>query len=108
MPGISPMPRAPRPRPARPRRRKMSHNLRRAALLGAPAALIAGLCAGAVLSGAVPVRGSGQGFTAAALALTAKLGVAAGGIEAECRATTDTATILAALNARAGTPILAL
>jgi cell division protein FtsQ len=98
---------ATRPKGARLRRRS-SRNLRRVVLFGAPLALAAGLAGGAVLSGAVPVRASGQGFMPSALALTARLGLVVTNIEVEGRATTDSATILAALDAHQGTPILAV
>jgi cell division protein FtsQ len=97
-------------RPNNPRlRRRTSRSLRRAALWGAPLALAAGLAGGAVLSGAVPGRASsGQDFGSAALALTGRLGLVVSDIEVEGRATTDTATVLAALDAHQGTPILAV
>jgi cell division protein FtsQ len=99
-----------RPKAARPRRRKTARSLRRVALWVAPLALAAGLGGGAILSGALPARDSGhrQGFAASTLALTGKLGLVVNDIEVEGRTTTDTATILAALDARAGTPILAV
>jgi cell division protein FtsQ len=107
------MPRATRPSAQRPRRR--TRNLRRVALIGAPLALAAGLAGGAVLSGALPGHGSsgpglasGQGFAGTALALSGKLGFVVTDIVVEGRTTTDTATIVAALDAHAGTPILAV
>jgi cell division protein FtsQ len=92
-----------RPVVARPRRRRMPRNLRRTVLWGAPVALIAGIGAGAVLSGWSPAR-----ISAAMLSATGALGLTVDDIEVEGRATTDTATILAALGAHAGTPILAV
>jgi cell division protein FtsQ len=94
---------------AKPRaRRRPSRKLRRVALWGAPLALAAGLIGGAILSGAVPAHGlsQGQGFGNSMLALTGTLGLVVTDIEVEGRSTTDTATILAALDAHAGTPIL--
>jgi len=89
-------------------RRRSSRKLRRAALWGVPLALVAGLAVGAVLSGARPGEVSLQNMTSAALALTGKLGLTVTDIAVEGRTTTDTATILAALDAHAGTPILAV
>lgn len=96
------------PRVTRPRRRRTSRTLRRAALWGAPLALAAGLVGGAVLSGAVPGRVSLRDAGSAALSLTGMLGLVVSDIEVEGRATTDSATILAALDAHAGTPILSV
>jgi cell division protein FtsQ len=99
---------------ARPRRRRPARNLRRVALIGAPLALAAGLAGGAVLSGTVLGHGSGtsfgsgQGFAGALLDFTAKLGLVVSDIQVTGRNTTDTATILAALGAHGGTPILAV
>ncbi|HTZ37561.1 MAG TPA: cell division protein FtsQ/DivIB [Stellaceae bacterium] len=84
----------------------MSRNLRRAALWGAPLALLGGLAGGAVLSGAVTLPGSGRELAAALLDLTGKCGLVVDDIEVDGRTTTDVATILAALDAQAGTPIL--
>jgi cell division protein FtsQ len=55
-----------------------------------------------------PGQLSPQGISAGALALTGKLGLTVSDIEVQGRTTTDTATILAALDAHAGTPILAV
>jgi len=96
------------PRAARPRRRRMPRDLRRVALWGAPLALIAGIGAGAILSGWSPTRGSASNLTSALLSATAALGLTVDDIEVQGRTTTDTATILAALGAHAGTPILAV
>jgi cell division protein FtsQ len=73
-------------------------------LWAAPVALVAGLGVGAVLSGQAPLRD----FPAAALSTTAALGLVVSEIEVEGRQTTDTATILAALDAHAGSPILSV
>jgi cell division protein FtsQ len=97
-----------RPRPNRPRRRRMSRNLRRAVLWGAPLALVAGIGAGALLSGWSPAGTSSRDLASAALSATGELGLVVDNIEVEGRTTTDTATILAALGAHAGTPILAV
>jgi cell division protein FtsQ len=97
-----------RTRPARPRRRKTPLNLRRLALWGAPLALAAGLAVGAVLSGATGMHKSGQGIGGGFLALTGRLGLVVANIEVEGRSTTDVATVLSALGAHQGTPILAV
>jgi cell division protein FtsQ len=88
--------------------RRLPRDLGRMALLGAPVALAAGIGVGALLSGWSPHRTSFHDLTSAALSATGALGLAVNDIEVEGRATTDTATILAALGARAGTPILAV
>jgi cell division protein FtsQ len=96
-----------RPKPAtRPRRQRASRTVRRAALWGAPLALAAGLGLGAVMSGAVHAPHSVQDIVTGALDLTGKLGLVVTDIQVEGRQTTDAATILAALDARYGTPIL--
>jgi cell division protein FtsQ len=87
-------------------RRRTSRDLRRVALLGAPLALLAGVSGGVALSGWSPGHANGDG--SALLALTGSLGLVVSDIEVEGRTTTDTATILAALGAHAGTPILAV
>lgn len=99
----------------RPRRRRASRTVRRAALWGAPLALAAGVAVGAVMSGATthgPTTTHGtrstQDLATAALDLTGKLGLVVTDIQVEGRHTTDAATILAALDARYGTPILAV
>jgi cell division protein FtsQ len=92
------------PRVARPRRGRPPRNLRRMVLWGAPLAVIAGLGAGAVLSSG----SSGHEQTSAMLSWTGALGLTVDDIEVEGRSATDTATILAALGAHAGTPILAI
>lgn len=97
------MPSATRARGARLRRR-LPRGLRKAAFWGASVALVAGLGAGAVLSGQVSMRD----FPTAALSTTAALGLVVSEIEVEGRQTTDTATILAALDAHAGSPILSV
>jgi cell division protein FtsQ len=97
-----------RARLPRPRRRKTPLNLRRLVLWGAPLALAAGLAVGAVLSGATGVHKSGQGIGSEFLALTGRLGLVVANIEVEGRSTTDVATVLNALGAHQGTPILAV
>jgi cell division protein FtsQ len=91
---------------ARPLRRRVPRNLRRLALWGAPVALSAGIGVGVVMSSGSP--GSGHGLSSALLSATGALGLTVNDIEVEGRTTTDTATILAALGAHAGTPILAV
>jgi len=82
--------------------------LRRAALWATPLALLAGLGAGAVMSGAVHGPRSVADVADAALELTGKLGLVVTDIQVKGRQTTDTTTILAALGARYGSPILAV
>jgi cell division protein FtsQ len=76
--------------------------------LGLPAVVAAGICA-AVVSGLVPpVQEIGRQARAWLLERTAGLGLRVAEIRVEGRATTDRATVLAALGARPGTPILAI
>jgi cell division protein FtsQ len=89
-------------------KRRPSRNLRRILRWGAPLALAAGVTGGAILSGAGPGRGATDRGTSAFAALTSRLGLVVNDIEIEGRTTTDIATILAALNAYQGTPILAI
>lgn len=96
----------PRPKPARRPRRRASPTVRRAALWGAPLALAAGLGIGAVMSGSIQAPHSARDIVTDALDLTGKLGLVVTDIQVEGRQTTDAATILAALDARYGTPIL--
>jgi cell division protein FtsQ len=93
---------------ARPRRRRASRTLRRTALWGAPLALAAGLGIGAVMSGNLHGPRSLQDIANAGFDLSAKLGLVVTDIQVEGRHTTDAATILSALDARYGTPILAV
>ncbi len=92
----------------RPRPRRLAARLRRAALFALPLALAAGLYGGFILS-RLPL---GQAILGAAvdrvLAGTAAIGLAVNDIEVEGRETTDAATIMAALAADRGTPILAV
>jgi len=92
----------------RPRRRRLSREARRTVLWTAPALLIAGIFGAIVLSrsplGQTLLRGVGDG----AIAATAAMGLVVTDIEVEGRETTEPATILAALDAARGTPILAV
>jgi cell division protein FtsQ len=78
------------------------------ALWATPLALLAGLGVGAVMSGAVRGPRSLADVADAALELTGKLGLVVTDIQVKGRQTTDTTTILAALDARYGSPILAV
>jgi cell division protein FtsQ len=90
------------------RRRRISPVLRRAALWTAPIVLAAGGY-GAVVASRLP---AGRAVIAEAgvraIAASARLGLVVSDIEVEGRETTDAATIMAALGARRGTPILAV
>ena len=92
----------------RPRPRRFAPRLRRAVLFALPLTLAAGLYGGFILS-RLPL---GQAILSAAvnrvLAGTAAIGLAVNDIEVEGRETTDAATIMAALAAERGTPILAV
>jgi cell division protein FtsQ len=90
----------------RPRRRRASRTLRRTALWGAPLALAAGLGIGAVMNGNIRGPHSLQDVVNAGFDLTGNLGLVVTDIQVEGRHTTDAATILAALDAHYGTPIL--
>ena len=90
----------------RTRRRRASRTLRRTALWGAPLALAAGLGIGAVMNGNIHGPHSLQDVVNAGFDLTGKLGLVVTDIQVEGRHTTDAATILAALDAHYGTPIL--
>ncbi len=90
------------------RRRRIAPAVRRAALWAIPLVLAVGFYGGVMLS-RLPV---GQAILSAAadraLAASAALGLVVTDIEVEGRETTDPATILAALMADRGTPILAV
>jgi cell division protein FtsQ len=90
------------------RRRRIAPAMRRAAPWAIAVVLAAGGYGGVVLS-RLPI---GQAILTAvadrALAASAALGLVVGDIEVEGRETTDTATIMAALSAERGTPILAV
>jgi len=94
--------------PPRPRRRRIAPALRRVAMWVMLIGLTAAGYGGFVLS-RLPI---GQEILAGAadraLAASATLGLVVGDIEVEGRETTDAATIMAALSARRGTPILAV
>ncbi|HLY47289.1 MAG TPA: cell division protein FtsQ/DivIB [Stellaceae bacterium] len=98
--------RAAPPRNKPPRRRRLAPKLRRALLWALLPVLVAG-CYGAVMLSRLP---QGQALVAAAgeaaLAASARLGLVVGDIEVEGRETTDRATIIAALGAARGAPIL--
>ena len=100
--------RAAPPSPMARRRRRIPQAVRRAAPWAIAAVLAAGGYGGVMLS-RLPI---GQAILAAAadraLAASAVLGLVVGDIEVEGRETTDTATIMAALSAARGTPILAV
>jgi cell division protein FtsQ len=100
--------RAPSPPRARLRRRRITPAMRRAAGWAVLVVLAAGLY-GAIMLSRLPI---GQAILAGAadqaLAASAALGLVVGDIEVEGRETTDAATIMAALAARRGTPILAV
>jgi cell division protein FtsQ len=100
--------RAPSPPRRRLRRRRITPAMRRAAALAVLVVLAAGLY-GAVVLSRLPI---GQAILAGAadraLAASAALGLVVGDIEVEGRETTDAATIMAALSAHRGTPILAV
>ena len=98
--------RAARPTPPPRRRRRLSPALRRA-LPWAIAVVLAIGCYGGVVLSRLPI---GQAILAGAadqaLAASAALGLVVRSIDVEGRETTDTATIMAALAAERGTPIL--
>src|SRR5690348_12264574 len=98
---------APAVRRARPSR--LSAMLRRAALwIGVPALLAGGLC-GAVLLSRSPAGQAALQYTAdRMLDGTARLGLVVADIKVEGRETTDRQTIITALGAKPGMPILAL
>lgn len=104
----TPARRAPSPPRPRLRRRRITPAMRRAALWVMLIVLVAGGY-GAILLSRLPI---GQAILAEAadraLAASAALGLVVGDIEVEGRETTDAATIMAALAARRGTPILAV
>ena len=100
--------RAPSPPRPRLRRRRITPAIRRAAAWAVLVVLAAGLY-GAIMLSRLPI---GQAILAGAadraLAASAALGLVVGDIQVEGRETTDAATIMAALSARRGTPILAV
>ena len=102
-------PRTGRAAPPPPRRRrKLSPAMRRALPWGIAVAIAAGAY-GATMMSRLPVGQAILGAAAdRALAATAALGLVVRDIEVQGRETTDTATIMAALAAGRGTPILAV
>lgn len=92
----------------RPRRRRLSRETRRALWWDSPAfvavAIYAAVLAGRTAPGQAVLQRSGDGL----IGLTAALGLLVTDIEVEGRETTDPATIMAALGATRGTPILAV
>jgi cell division protein FtsQ len=86
----------------------LPRNLARMALIGAPVALAAGVAVGVLLSGWSQHRNPAHELPSAALSLSSALGLVVSDIEVDGRVTTDKETILAALGAHAGTPILAV
>ena len=101
-------PRAGRAAPPPRRRRRISPALRRAVPWVMAAVLAVGVYGGVVLS-QLPVGQAILGGVAdRAVAASAALGLVVGDIEVEGRETTDRATIMAALAAERGTPILAV
>ena len=101
---------APQPPPPRlrRRRRRLAPAMRRA-VIGASLVVLAAGVYGAVMLSRLPV---GQAMLSAAadraLAASAALGLVVANIEVQGRETTDPATIMAALAAQRGTPILAI
>src|SRR6266851_640314 len=101
--------RAGRAAPPPPRRRRRISRAMRRAVPWAVAVVLAAACYGGVVLSRLPI---GQAILAGtadrALAASAALGLVVGDIEVEGRETTDRATIMAALAAERGTPILAV
>jgi len=95
------------PPPSR-RRRRIAPTVRRTARWAVAVALAAGGCGGVVLSRLPIGQAILNGATDRVLAASAALGLVVEDIEVEGRETTDGATILAALAAERGTPILAV
>jgi cell division protein FtsQ len=90
-------------------RRRWTHRLRRGLVWGGLAVVLAGGAGGAVLVAREPLNGSVVHSAAQRLIeASAALGFRVADIRVEGRATTDRETILAALGARPGTPILAV
>src|SRR5712691_2253805 len=101
--------RAGRAAPPPPRRRRRISPAMRRALPWAMAVMLAAGCYGGVVLSRLPVGQAIVGGVAdRALAASAALGLVVGDIEVEGRETTDRATIMAALAAERGTPILAV
>lgn len=97
-----------RPAAARRPRRRVPREMRRAILLATPA-LIAVAVYGLVLFGrTTPGAAAYRQAEASAIGLTARLGLVVTDIEVTGRQTTDASTIMEALGATRGTPILAV
>ena len=90
------------------RRRRLAPAARRAAMWVIPLMLVAGGYAGFLLSRLPIGQAIGSAAADGALAASAALGLVVTDIEVEGRETTDAATIMAALQADRGTPILAV
>jgi cell division protein FtsQ len=97
--------RTPPPAP-RLRRRRLMPAVRRAAAWALPVGLVAGGCAVVMLSRLPLGQAIANAAVDRALAASAALGLVVTDIEVEGRETTDAATIMAALVAQRGTPIL--
>jgi cell division protein FtsQ len=94
--------------PRRPRRRRLPRHVRYAALWSLPLVIVAG-CYGVGVAGRMPVVASMLADAADRLvAVSAVCGLVVADIEVEGRETTSAATIMAALGAARGTPILAV
>ena len=96
------------PPPLRRWRRRLRPLLRRTAIWALPVALAAGSYAAFAFSRLPAGQAMLQAAADRALAATASLGLVVSNIEVQGRETTDAATILAALSAQRGTPILAV
>jgi cell division protein FtsQ len=96
------------PRPAPPRRRRLPRRVRHAALWSLLVVAVVG-CYGAIVASRTP---AGQTALAQAVdrivGMTATFGLVVTDIEVEGRETTDVATVVAALSAARGTPILSV
>jgi len=97
-----------KPPPARARRRRLPRRVRHGALWFLLVVAVVG-CYGAIAASRTPV---GQAALAQAVdrivGTTAAFGLVVSNIEVEGRETTDTATVMAALSAARGTPILSV
>jgi cell division protein FtsQ len=96
------------PPPPSRRRRRIAPAVRRAAPWAVAVVLAAGGCGGVVLSRLPVGQAVLDGAADRVVAASAALGLVVENIEVEGRETTDGATILAALAAERGTPILAV
>ncbi|HVC51023.1 MAG TPA: FtsQ-type POTRA domain-containing protein [Stellaceae bacterium] len=99
----------PRPRRVvRPRRRRMTRETRRALLWASPLAVCVGIYGLVMLSRTPAGADVFAQVGDAAIAVTARMGLVVDNIEVTGRETTERATIIAALGAERGTPILAV